>query len=292
MPDSTPDQWPVDIAADYEALGYPGVPLEFAGLLRDARFAVMSPRAGEPLGASWISADDADLDEVLRREGAAAMSARTLVVAVGSNASASVMLRKLVGRGASAVLPFAPCVVGNLAVGHSAHVSTRGSIAATPYDCPGARTALVASWLDDAQLAAIDATEPTYWRTRLDAADYPIEILGAGESPDQFSVYESKAGVLALQGALIPLSSQEALHAVLAPGEPRFAGIALHTISGFAADEALRMALRDAWAADLSGGSADRSGGSADRSGGSADRSGGSADRGVAVASGLRGVRH
>jgi hypothetical protein len=290
MAASTPNEWPVDIAADFDAAGYPGTRLEVPGLLRDARFAVMSPRADEALGASWIAADDADLDEVLRREGVAAMSTRTLVVAVGSNASVSVMLRKLVGRGASAVLPLAPCVVGNLAVGHSAHVSTRGFIAATPFNRPGARTALLASWLDDRQLAAIDATEPTYWHTRLDVADYPIEILGAGEFPDQFSVYESKAGVLALQGAPIPLSSQEALHAVLAPGEPRFGGIALHTIESLAADEALRSALRDNWAA-LADGSADRGsavGGAADR--GAADR--GAADRGTAAPSGLRGVRH
>src|SRR5690625_6972049 len=72
------------------------------------------------------------MDETLRGDGAAPLADRTLVVAVGSNQSPAVIAAKYrrFGLVSPVTTPFLSCTVQELAVGHSAHVSARGYIAA------------------------------------------------------------------------------------------------------------------------------------------------------------------
>ena len=151
------------------------------------------PRCAEP-----GSLRHASLDDELRQRGVADMGGRIPVAAVGSNGSIEVLRAKLAAispRGL--VLPIAPATVGNLAVGHSAHVSAPGYLAAAPYHSPGARAAVVVAWLDEAQAARLDATEPNYTRRTLSGTAYPVRLNDSGEQLHGVCVYESAYGVIA-----------------------------------------------------------------------------------------------
>ena len=166
-----------------DPLDYPYVPIDRPGLLSAGAFETLpNIGRGEPL------------------------------LAVGSNASAEVLRRKL--DGPVPPLPVAPCIVGDLAVGHSAHVSRPGFLAAAPYRRAGARTSAVALWPDPAQLAALDATEPSYERVWLSAERYPlwVGIL----RPTGCWVHSSRFGLLADSARrTVPLRSQAAAHEIL-----------------------------------------------------------------------------
>lgn len=137
---------------------------------------------------------------------------RTLVVAVGSNASPAVLARKLAD--ADPVVPTSPCVVTGIAVGHSAHVSARGYIPAAPYAAPGVGTALHAGWFTPEQLDALDRTEPNYDRITLSAKRFLIEL--AAGTAEHFDVYRSRWGVLAKDGTPLGLTGQRELFAMFA----------------------------------------------------------------------------
>ncbi|CAM4035613.1 hypothetical protein [Janibacter anophelis] len=131
-----------------------------------------------------------------------ALAARTPVVAVGSNASPAVLVAKL-GDLLATGLPVAPAVVTDLTVGHFAQVAARGFVAAAPARSPGARRELSVGWFDDAQLAALDLTEPNYRREVLTSACTWAggEVVGA-------QVYVSSHGLLADEGEVLPLRPQ------------------------------------------------------------------------------------
>ncbi|SDS95918.1 hypothetical protein [Microlunatus soli] len=148
---------------------------------------------------------------------------RTLVVAVGSNASRAVMQRKFERYGVSPVVSFLRARVTGLRVGHSAHVSAPGYIPAAPVADPTVRTDLVASLMDADGLAALDATEPNYVRTELPADRFPIELSPAGPDgrtvahPASFWVYLSRHGVLGpARRRALQLLAQERLFTLLA----------------------------------------------------------------------------
>lgn len=133
-------------------------------------------------------------------------------MAVGSNASPAVLARKLAEVGRD--VPSSACVVVGLAVGHSAHVSAGGYIPAAPYAAPGIETALRAGWFTPEQLAVLDRTEPNYERVRLPSARFPI-AFEAGRA-DEFDVYRSRWGVLAVDGVPVAFRGQRELFAMLA----------------------------------------------------------------------------
>lgn len=151
---------------------YPGEPAEVGGLLQGGR---LHPRV---------------LPAPPQLEG------RRAVVAVGSNASPAVLVRKLQRAGRGTTVPVLRGHVHGLDVGHSAHVSRAGYVAAAPFRAPGVRTPVVVTFLEPDQLAALDATEPNYTRRWLDAARHPVELDGA-PAPDGVEVYVSDHGVLA-----------------------------------------------------------------------------------------------
>lgn len=168
---------------------YPWSPTRHAGVLHAGRF--------EPTN---------DLDRNLVAGGGPPLDDRHEVIAVGSNASPAVMHRKLLH---AATRPIAMTIGRHdgIAVGHSAHVSMPGYIAAAPYRCARCSRAFVSVHVDDDQLEALDATEPNYRR------------VAVGDA----WIYASHWGVLALQGSPIGLRPQSDLHATLADGDQRFA---------------------------------------------------------------------
>ncbi|TQL51778.1 hypothetical protein [Ornithinicoccus hortensis] len=159
---------------------------------------------------------------------AAATTGRTPVVAVGSNASPEVLRRKLADH-LSPGIPIAPAVVDDLMVGHSAHVSARGYVAAAPGRVEGASAPVAVCWFDEEQLAALDATEPNYRRIVLPGGmpcrlPAPAATGGAAPDPadrvDGAQVYDSVHGVLGEDGRVLPLRDQAGVLAWLAERLP------------------------------------------------------------------------
>ena len=133
---------------------YSGADPAGGGLLEGTRFHPLPPGG---------------LDRALARADATPVRDRNLVVAVGSNASPAVLLGKLASAGVTATVPFVEGEVVGLRVGHSAHVSRAGYLAAAPVRAPGARTSVTALLLDDEQVGCLDQTEPNYIRRLLPA---------------------------------------------------------------------------------------------------------------------------
>jgi len=131
---------------------------------------------------------------------------RNRVLSVGSNASPEVMWRKMTAAGVTSALAMTITRHEGVAIGHSAHVSLPGYIAAAPYRCARCVRRFVALHLDDDQLAALDATEPNYVR---------VEHGGAW-------IYASQWQVLAVHGVAMTLRTQEDLHVALREADPRW----------------------------------------------------------------------
>ncbi|CAH0271830.1 hypothetical protein SRABI83_03670 [Arthrobacter sp. Bi83] len=187
-----------------DPLHYPWDPPEASGVVLGEDFL--------PLGLA------ADLNAVLSGADAAPLGARSLVVSIGSNSSPDVMRRKFAnyGQPVSRILPMVRGRLHNIGVGHSAHVSTAGYIAAAPYSRTGKCTTVWVSWLDEGQLLALDATEHNYRRLELNGKDCGL-VLDNGERPATFSLYASSWGVLNDgHGAELPLMDQPALFGLLA----------------------------------------------------------------------------
>lgn len=147
---------------------YPGPPLPHPVLQLGEVLAPLSWRDGECLVEREGSAPTT-LDEALREHAAPVLADRTGVLAVGSNRSVGTLLTKFAAASVSTVIPSVPVTVRGIAAGFSAHVSVPGFIAAAPFRASVASLRGVISTLDDRQLACLDATEPNYVRTCVDA---------------------------------------------------------------------------------------------------------------------------
>ncbi len=179
---------------------------------------------------------------------------RSLVVAVGSNASPAVLHRKLAGAAVSTVVPFVRVTLRGLGIGHSGHVSRAGYVPAAPFADRAAGATLVGTWLEAQQLRALDATEPNYVRVRLAGAAYDLEP-DCGERPADFSVYVSRWGVLRGEGDRpLTLTAQAEVFAHLAERSAAFrrctgtddVEVVMRRLAGDAEQrEALLRALRD-----------------------------------------------
>lgn len=124
------------------------------------------------------------------------------MVAVGSNASPTVLQRKLDATGFTAADVRRRLVtvnVGGLTVGHSAHVARRGYIPAAPVAAQGSELTTTAAWLDPSHLAALDSTEPNYHRMMLSPTRNPVRVA-SGPIEHPVYVYVSRHGVLGHSG--------------------------------------------------------------------------------------------
>ncbi|MGK5731344.1 hypothetical protein [Streptomyces sp. URMC 124] len=182
-------------------LTYPGRPVEEPALLTGGELLPLRPAPGPP--GEWRvvtgmerDGDEPGLDRFLDRMRAARVGSRHPVLAVGSNASPAQLHHKLARGGPGATVPMVPVEVHGIGVGCSAHIGRHGYVAAAPYADPAARRTLVAGWLDDAQLAVVDATEIHYRRVRVPGADFPM-ALPSGHRLGAAHLYVSRHGVLA-----------------------------------------------------------------------------------------------
>jgi hypothetical protein len=208
-----------------DPLLYPWDPPETSGVMVGSDFLPLQLTAGRELGESPLlaSVDMSSfrcLDEALAEANVAPLDSRSAVVSIGSNSSPNVLRRKFAQypQPVSGVLPLIRGELHHVAVGHSAHVSQGGYIAATPYPEKGECTTVWVSWLDERQLMALDETEPNYRRIQLDGGACPL-VLANGERPVALSLYESRWGVLTDgDGGALPFMDQPALFRVLAGG--------------------------------------------------------------------------
>ena len=168
---------------------YPWQPIDRPGVLAERRFIQSS-----------------EIDSVLQTLGAKPLANRHRVLAVGSNASSDVIHRKMARVGLETPLAMTITSHTGVAVGHSAHVSLPGYVAAAPYRCAGYARRFVAVHLDDEQLAALDAAEPNYSR---------IEHEGTW-------IYASHWQVIAVRGVPVTLRPQASLHTLLRAADARW----------------------------------------------------------------------
>jgi len=155
-----------------------------------------------------------DLDHAPGRISDIDLGARTPVLALGSNGSATTLRAKLRVADVSPVVPLFPALVTGLVLTHSAHVSLGGYVAATPLEHRHGAARCVMAWLTRAQLAALDASEPNYVRRSASIERYPLSVLD-GPTPPRFWLYRSIWGVLTTNGRPLRLRPQAALHVAL-----------------------------------------------------------------------------
>lgn len=200
---SVRDQRWDELAAARAALDYPGRLLD-----RPVLLTAEGPRDVPP------AVGPADWDARLHAAGAAPLAERRMVVAVASNGSPRTLLAKLLARDASPVAPLVPAVVTGVAVGHSAHVSLGGYVAAAPFHRPGGAARAVVGMFDAVQIAVLDQSEPNYVRVSLAAPRYRLLALGL-PVPPAFDVYRSVWGLLGHHGRVVSLRPQARVHALV-----------------------------------------------------------------------------
>jgi hypothetical protein len=208
-------------------LAYPGeAPTSTAVLVLDDALPELMPSAAPPGEWAALGQPGHSLDSLLAAAGAAPMSARTPVLAVGSNASAAQLRRKFSRARKQIAVPITAATVHGLAVGVSAHVSVPGYVPATPIPQDAAVVSnLFVTWLDETGLAVMDETEPNYHRVTLDAGCEVRLPGGGGVAP--CLVYVSRHGYL-LTGNGTPrqLTDQRSLIRGLLADVPGLAALA------------------------------------------------------------------
>lgn len=186
----------LDVVPAQQPLAYPGRPAPEPSLLTGPELLALAVRP-LPLGA-WTLGHDGrvrELDHVLAALGGPVTGRRHPVLAVGSNACPAQLAHKFAACGLDATVPMVPVRVRGIGVGCSGHIGRAGYVAAAPYADPDAERLLVVSWLDAAQLAAVDVTEGCYRRVLLPGERFAM-TLPSGERLGGAYVYVSKYGVL------------------------------------------------------------------------------------------------
>jgi hypothetical protein len=176
-------------------LTYPGAgPDGAAALLTGGALNRLQPSPGPVAGWAVDNGRAEVVSEVLAGLGAPPMRQRHPVLAVGSNAAPAQLWRKFASVERLAV-PMTLARVPGIQAGLSAHVSRPGYIPAVPVKAPGALSELWITWLDPAELAILDATEPNYERVRL-GDGYPAELVDSGRVIAGCWIYAGRHGYL------------------------------------------------------------------------------------------------
>jgi hypothetical protein len=125
------------------------------------------------------------------------------VLAYGANRSLAGIARKLGTDAPSPPVVVAAARLDGFDVVYSAHVSPYGAVPATLQRRPGHAVDVHVLFVDDAQVAAIDAYEPNYQRRRLDGISLRLED---GDTIDSAEAYISLHGCLSVDGAECPIA--------------------------------------------------------------------------------------
>jgi len=194
-------------------LTYPGLIPTESGLMIDDLYLKLTPERATPFQEWPVGVDGGPrrLDSVLGDLGVPLVAERRPVVCIGSNAAPAQMYVKLTRRSIRPVIPMVRAEVHGIRPGVSAYVSRPGYIPATPVADPGVVSTLVVVWLDEAQLAAVDLTEPNYRRVILPSEDFPAILPSGLPLPDP-SCYVSRHGCVTKRaGVPRALQHQETL---------------------------------------------------------------------------------
>ncbi|MDX6674591.1 MAG: hypothetical protein QOH11_2009 [Solirubrobacteraceae bacterium] len=128
------------------------------------------------------------------------------MVAYGANRSLAGIARKLGTETPSPPVAVAAARLDGFDVVYSAHVSPYGAVPATLRPRAGHAVDVHVLFLDDAQVAAIDAYEPNYQRRRLDGLSLRLDD---GTTIDAAEAYISLHGCLAIDGADCPIAERD-----------------------------------------------------------------------------------
>jgi hypothetical protein len=133
------------------------------------------------------------------------LSARTALLAYGSNAAPEVLARKL--GAAAAPVPVLAAALRDFDVVYSAHISAYGAVPATLQRSLGTEVSVFVAHLTGEQLRRVSETEPNYELRPVPAAG----LRGTGwEAPSELVAYVSRHGCLVEAGGEVALSSIEA----------------------------------------------------------------------------------
>ncbi|GED96662.1 hypothetical protein [Gordonia crocea] len=200
LPQTYPGEWPPDSVVveasrmwkitdrDGAALAWEDTPPVRVGVCR-----VRNVLAADRQDASAIQ-----LSRLAEKTRCTPMDARVPVIAVGSNASPAQLRFKFRDRPEILFIPSIRARVHGVAVGYMSKVSQFDYIAATPFPDPDAKPVLAVQFLDDRQLAELDASEsPHYRRVWLDSAHGVRIVLETGEELAGAYAYVAADGLLA-----------------------------------------------------------------------------------------------
>jgi hypothetical protein len=128
------------------------------------------------------------------------------LLAYGANRSVAGIARKLGTDAPSPPVVVAAARLDEFDVVYSAHVSPYGAVPATIQRRPGHAADVHVLFVDDAQVAAIDAYEPNYQRRPLEGLSLRLDD---GTAMDAAEAYISLHGCLAIEGAECPIAVRD-----------------------------------------------------------------------------------
>jgi hypothetical protein len=128
---------------------------------------------------------------------------RTPVLAVGSNQSPQQLARKY-GVGSHHAIPVQQATLAGFDVVFAAHISSYGAVPAMLQSAPGVDVTLYVTWLDDAQLDIMHATEGNYHFAEI--ADIDLRLDGE-RTRDSVFLYVARLGHLVHEDGPISLGA-------------------------------------------------------------------------------------
>lgn len=195
-PKEVPESYPGALPqTSYLLLGDEVLPLEFAKGRRLGRWRIRGTTASRDSQDEGVPLDDG-----LLRAKAVPVDVRTPVLAVGSNASPSQLVKKLAQFG-DLDIPVVRASTLGLDLAFSAHINPAGYIPAAVRCAAGRRLHVWVTLLDDDQLKAMDSTEPNYERVLIANPEGAVVELESGEKLAACSVYRTRWGVLDLEAS-------------------------------------------------------------------------------------------
>jgi hypothetical protein len=137
------------------------------------------------------------------------LSGRTPVLAIGSNQSPAQLARKF-AHDPEAVIPVTRAWLMDFDICYATHVTRYGAIPGNLHPCTGMRIRLSITWLDDAQLRVMHATEilgESYVFARLDGLDLETD---EGARVASALAYVSPHGAMKVDGSPLGLAAMTA----------------------------------------------------------------------------------
>ncbi|MPY76245.1 MAG: hypothetical protein GEU87_18535 [Alphaproteobacteria bacterium] len=131
---------------------------------------------------------------------------RTPVLAVGSNQSPLQLARKY-GVGSGHMIPVERARLEDFDIVYAAHISSYGAVPSMLQCAPGVEVTLFVTWLDDAQLEIMHATEGNYHFAEIE--NVRLRLEGGGERRS-VCLYVARLGHFVHEGRPVSLKAMQA----------------------------------------------------------------------------------